>query len=368
MSDDPFREARQRLERGDYGQVLRSLEPLVASYPPASPDGAQLQLLMATAWMGQGNTVRAMACCRQVKRCSDATLRAQARDLLEVLEAPALERPRHWSLTLPDLGEAEPVAGRLQQLASRRRRQRRPPPPPPPPVGPTRPPLGFAAVALALLLLTVLLGGCGAVHAELTFHSPGRLQVGERLVRDPAAVATPWEQALLEALRQAGLRPTAPERPGVDHLVGPVLPAGAALQQLGETITEAGRLAGLDLPAPRLQWEERNWLVGVRQHLVIGVDLRRADPLPGADFSLDLSPLAPAAVRLATPRSAVPLAVDRGVRWPLQLGADNRLDVHCWRWNPLGLGALAIGVALLLALLLARLRQQLGFGLPQLPA
>jgi hypothetical protein len=365
---DPFREARQRLERGDYGQVLRNLEPLVATYPPATADGAQLQLLMATAWMGQGNSVRAMACCRQVKRCSDATLRAQARDLLAVLEAPALERPRHWSLTLPDLGEAEPVAGRLQQLASQRRRQRQPSPPPAPPVGPTRPPLGFAALALILLLLTVLLGSCGTVHAEIQFQAPGRLQVGQRLERDPATAPSPWEQALLASLRQAGLRPAGPQRPGVDHLVSPVLPAAAALQQLGETITEAARLAGLELPPPRLGWQERNWLVGVRQHLEIDVDLRAADPLPGAAFSLDLSPLGPGAVRLATPESTVPLESGAGVRWPLRLGADNRLEVRCWRWNPLGLGAFAIGIALLVVLLVARLRQQLGFGLPQLPA
>jgi hypothetical protein len=369
LPGDPFRSARERLERGDYGLALRSLEPLVASYPPATAEGAQLQLLMATAWMGQGESGRAMACCRQVKRCSDAGLRAQARDLLAVLEAPALERPRHWSLTLPDLGEAEPVAGRLQQLASRRR-QRRPSPAPAPPVGPTRPPLGFAAVALALLLLTVLLGGCGAVHAELRFQGPGRLQVGQRLERDPTTAASPWEQALLASLRQAGLHSAGPERPGVDHLVGPVLPAAAALEQLGQSIAEAGRLAALELPPPRLEWREANWLVGVRQQLVIAVDLRGADPLPGADFSLDLSPLGPAAVHRATPRPAVSLRHQggHGVRWPLALGAENLLEVRCWRWSPLGLGGLAIGIALLLALLLARLRQQLGFGLPQLPA
>jgi hypothetical protein len=77
--------------------------------------------------------------------------------------------------------------------------------------------------------------------------------------------------------------------------------------------------------------------------------LRRAEPLPA---------------QLLRRRKPEPPAL----RWPLQPGAVNRLELACWRWSRLGLGAL--GVALLLALvsLLQRLRLAAGFGLPQLPA
>ncbi|MBE9174044.1 DUF3153 domain-containing protein [Cyanobium sp. LEGE 06143] len=365
--EDPCAGARRCLERGDYGQALGALEPLVSSFPPATPEGAQIQLLMATAWMGQGNAVRAIACCRQVKRCSDATLRAQAKDLLEVLEAPALERPRRWSITLPELGEAESVTGRLQQVA-RSRRAQRPPPPPAPPVGPTRAPLGFAALVLVLLLLSLLLGGCGSVRAELHFHGPGRLQVGQRLERGPTAVATPWERGVLQALQQAGLRPDGASEPGHDHVLGATMPAAQALELLAANLEDAARLAGVELPVPQLRWQERNWLLGVQQRLSVAVDLRGADPVPGADFSLDLEPLRLAAIRRAGPESVQTIPGTRGVRWPLRLGAENRLELSCWRWSPLGLGAGLILLALGLVAALSRLRQQLGFGLPQLPA
>ncbi|MFQ6539005.1 MULTISPECIES: DUF3153 domain-containing protein [Aphanothece] len=369
MADDPFLPARLSLERGDYGQVLRTLADLAPAHPPATAQGAQLQLLMATAWMGQGNTAQAMACCRQVKRCSDPGLRAQARDLLTVLEAPALERPRRWSITLPALGEAEPLAGGMQQLARRRRRAQRPAPPPPPPVGPTRPPLGFAALVLALLLLAMLLGGCGTLRSELHFHGPGRLQVGQRLGHDAAGVPTPWERQFGSALRQAGLKPAAADPgPTGERLLAPVMPAAEALELLAANVAEAARLAGMAMPRPRLEWHERNWLVGVQQRLVVEVDLSQADPLPGAGLSLDLEPLRPAAVRRASPEAAVVLSAVRGVRWPLRCGAVNALEVRCWRWSPLGLGAGAILLGLSVVLLLGRLRQQLGFGLPGLPA
>ena len=80
----------------------------------------------------------------------------------------------------------------------------------------------------------------------------------------------------------------------------------------------------------------------------------------------------PQALRLAEPLAALPVQRpadgEAALRWPLQPGALNRLELFCWRWSRLGLGA--VGVALLLGLvsLLQRLRLAAGFGLPQLPA
>lgn len=363
-SPDPLAPARLALERGDYGRVLQLLGPLAAEHPPASLIGAQLQLLMATACMGQGDTVRAMACCRQVKRCADPGLRSQARDLLEVLQAPALERPREWSLTLPELGEAEPIAGRLRQMA-RSRRRNGPPPPPPPPVGPTRAPLGFAALVLALLLVGLLLGGCVQVRAELEFGSPGRLALHQQLSAAAGQPALPWQRQTEAALRQLGLRPRG------EALVAPMQPAADTLQLLAASIETSARLAGLDLPPPQWQWQERNWLLGVHQQLQLSIDLREAAAIPGLEASLDLRPLPRRAVQQAEPEPVQLLPAQAGgprLRWPLQPGAINHLALRCWRWSPLGIGALLVGLALTLALTLAALRQRLGFGWPQLPS
>jgi hypothetical protein len=368
-SVDPFAPARQALERGDYGRVRALLEPLVATHPPATKAGAELQLLLATAWMGQGENVRAMACCRQVKRCSDPQLRGQAREMLAVLEAPALERPREWSITLPELGDAEPLAGRLMQ-ASRRRRRQEPPPPPPPPVGPTRAPIGFAALVLSLLLVGLLLGGCVQMTAELRFGGPGRLQLVEELATPTGQPPLAWQRHYATALRQLGLRGPARAGASSERLSSAMQPAAATLGLLQASLEEAGRLAGLELPAPTVQWRERNWLLGVRQRLAIELDLRAADPVPGLEANLQLQPLRRRAVRLAVPQAVAALEGTDvpTLRWPLQLGALNRLELSCWRWSPLGLGAVAIALAFSLVLCLASLRQRLGFGWPQLPA
>ncbi len=376
MAEDPLADARQALDRGEYGQVLRLLEPLQEERSPLTPAGAELRLLMATALMGQGQTDRAAACCRSLVRCRDATLRAQAKALLMVLEAPELRRPRDWSLTLPDLSGTTPIEG-LGAGTSRRSR-RRSDPPPPPPVGPTRAPVGFAILVVVLLLLAALLGGCMEVRTELRFEGPGRLQVSHHL-RSDTGTESPWQRRFTAALE--GHEPQVPSPgpfrsgggSGEQVLSTPVLPAAQALQALVSSLEVAGRLGGVTLTAPEVRWEERNWLVGVRQHFVLELDLRDLDAIPGLDLAVGLVPVRPAAVLRAAPTGVEPVPPsERGDRprllWPLQPGHINALELRCWRWSGLGLGAVAVGVALPLVLALQGIRRRLGFGLPELPA
>jgi hypothetical protein len=377
MPEDPLAEARWALDRGEYGQVLRLLEPLQEECSALTSAGAELRLLMATALMGQGRTDQAAACCRALVRCQDPTLRAQAKALLMVLEAPELRRPRNWSLTLPDLAGTTPLEGVGAGVTGRSRRL--PEPPPPPPVGPTRAPVGFAVVvAVVLLLLASLLGGCMEVRTELHFEGPGRLQVSHQL-RSPAGPQSPWQRRFVAALE--GHEPQIPS-PGPFRLSGasgeqilstPVLPALQALGSLAGSLEVAGHLSGVALVAPVVRWEERNWLVGVRQHLLLELDLQPLEAIPGLDLALVLAPVRPAAVLQAAPTGLAPAPPGertgrRRLIWPLQPGQINVLELRCWRWSGLGVGAAAVGLALPLVLALQAIRRRLGFGLPELPA
>lgn len=356
--------ARQLLERGEYGQVLRLLEPLTGRHAAATAFGAELRLMLATALIGQGRSEEASRSCKGLQACPDPELRAKARDLQQILAAPALERPRDWSLDLPPLqGGASLEALGGGQRASRRRR---PAPPPPPPVGSTRPPLGFAALAgllLLLVLLASLLGGCVEVRTDLRFSGPGRLQVSHE-VRSLSGQPGPWQNALPALLAPEGFRSR--RIAGSTRLEAPVLPADAALARLSESFRLAAALADLPLPPPRIDFHERNWLLGVRQRLAIAVDLRELPALPALALSLELEPFAPSALLQAAP--LVPESLDgQRLRWRLQPGSLNTLALQSWRWSPLGLGACGIALLLPLVLALQRLRRELGFGLPELP-
>ena len=365
--------ARAALERGDYGRCLALLQPLAEAHPAATPFGGSVRLLMATAQMGQGDSAAAAASCRSLRACRDSSLRAIARDLEEVLEAPALQRPREWSMTLPSLGELQPLEGEFKAMARSRRRRRQPDAPPPPPTGPTQAPLGFALLAVVVLLLTALLGGCMQLDTNLRLPAPGRLEITQSSISNTGR-PLPWQQQLAEALRDTPLRISSEQ--GRQTLRSAVLPAPEALALLRTSLSTGARLAGQTLPEPQLSLRERNWLLGVRQRLEFDLDLRQLEPLPGLQLTLQLEPMRPRAVRRAEPLPALAVPGRRSgegatpprLRWTLQPGAVNHLEISCWRWSRLGLGALGAALLLLLVSLLQRLRLAAGFGLPQLPA
>lgn len=363
MAEEALDRARGALDRGDYATCLSLLEPLAETHGPRTPLGGRLRLVMATALMGRGEAERALRLCRSLRSCVDPDLRAEARALEMVLEAPVLERPRNWSLTLPALGEVESLQGRLAPRGTARRRRQDPEAPPPPPVGPTRGPWGFAVVLSVLLLLAALLGGCMQVTTTLRFPAPGRLQLEQSFV-STTGQRLPWQDRFVTEL---GDLPHSVQRRGGEVVVrSPVLTTEQATSWLQGSLAVAGQLGGLDLPAPRLTLEERNWLIGVRQELQLQLDLSGVEVWPGLELAVRFEPLSLGSVRLARPETAI--LRDGSVLWPLQPGVLNQLELRCWRWSPLGLGAALIALALVLSLILQRLRWQVGFRLPELPA
>ena len=119
-------------------------------------------------------------------------------------------------------------------------------------------------------------------------------------------------------------------------------------QQIAAMTAVAGRAAGVSLPAPVLKLEERNWLLGVQQHLQLMVDLNDLPEIPGLDVHLSLNH-------------------GRVERTALS-GTTTEVSWQGWRWNPLGLGAVVILMLLISSMVLQVVRRKLGFGFPELPS
>lgn len=367
MAEEALDRAGAALDRGDYARALALLEPLAELHGPRSLIGGRLRILMATALMGQGEGERALRLCRSLRACADSDLRLEAKALEMVLEAPVLERPSNWSLTLPTLGEAESLQLRANAGSMGRRRPRQEEAPPPPPVGPTQVPWGFAVLLSVLLLLAALLGGCMQVSTAVHFPAPGRIQL-EQTFSSTTGQRLPWQDQYVKGIRALPHR--LDQRGGELRLRSPVLSSKQAAAWLQESVGVAARLGGLEFPPPALSLQERNWLIGVRQQLLFELDLSATGPWPGVELELRLEPLALGSVRLAEPLAPrAELGSGRSVVvWSLRSGAVNRLELRAWRWSRLGLGSVVIVLVLALVLILQRLRWQVGFRLPELPA
>ena len=364
----PTAAAEAALERGDYGQCLQLLEPLAIKHSITEPEGARIRMIMVTAWMGQGQEEKALSTCRLLTRCRDSDLRLRAKQLLEVLEAPSLQRPASWSMQLPPIDVAMEMGNRPKP--ARRRRSQGPPPPPPPPTGPTQAAApGFAVVVIAVLVgITLLLSGCGTLTANVDLVGPDRIQLGWISDSGTGQLLT-WQTSFAREL-PTGNRPwrasSQVARPGIQRFEAPVLPAADAEQLLRQTIATASRSTGLNLPEPVLLLQERNWLVGVQQKLDLELNLEPLADLPMPELKVTLRPAVANRQWSSEPLIATPQ--QGALMWPLQTGARNHFTLRRWHWSRLGLGAMVVALLLGLSLILQQLRLKLGFGFPELPS
>ena len=241
-------------------------------------------------------------------------------------------------------------SGSGQTSTMRRRRSRRPEPPPPPPTGPTRSPAaGFAVLVMAVLLgITLLLSGCVRIEADLDLRGPDRLALTWD-VRSTQQRPLPWQEQFERDLQRdvPGLK-IEQTGPGRQQISSRVASSHELAQQMAAVVAVAGRAAGVSLPPPTLKLEERNWLLGVQQHVQLMVDLSDLPEIPGLDVHLSLN-------HGQVERTAV-------------TGTTTEVSWQGWRWNPLGLGGVVILMLLISSMVLQVVRRKLGFGFPELPS
>ena len=357
--------AEAALERGDYGQCIALLEPLAEATPISDNQGAEIRMLLVTAWMGKGDESKALSTCRLLTRCKDPELKTRARQLLDVLEAPSLARPASWSMQLPTL-EMDPRVGKRPKLFNRRKLR---PPPPSPPTGPTRAPAaGFAVLVITVLIgLTLLLSGCVRITGDLSIPGPDRVEMAWT-IDSRSGLKLPWQDAFSRELRAMHL-PWKIRNSGNGHLEVKAPPQNSeeAAALLSQTVEAAGRSAGLVLPAPSLRLKERNWLVGLEQELLLELDLSALENLNELQIAVRLGNQA-SMRRLESSPSVANKNAKGELIWPLTIGMQNRLQWSQWRWSPLGLGSVVIVALLVLTASLQRLRLLMGFGYPELPS
>ena len=218
-----------------------------------------------------------------------------------------------------------------------------------------------------LVGLLLLLSGCVRITADLSLPGPDRVEMAWT-IDSRSGLKLPWQDAFSQELRAMHL-PWKIRNSGNGHLEvkAPTQNSEDAAALLSQTVAAAGRTAGLVLPAPTLKLEERNWLVGVKQELLLELDLSALESLNELQIAVRLGNQT--SLRRLQSSPAMASKNTKGeLIWPLTIGVQNRLQWTQWRWSRLGLGSVVIVALLVLTASLHRLRLLMGFGYPELPS
>ncbi len=356
--------AEAALEQGDYGQCIDELTKLLERHPLTSEKGGRIRMLLITAWMGKGEDQKAISLCRQLTRSKDSEIRQESRQLLSVLESPSLERPKNWSIQLPNIDLTTSTGNNFNQLKINTKKKKKEPSPP---TGPTRAlSKGFSSMVLIILaILTLLLSGCVQIKNEIFLPAPDQIQFNWAIQSNTMKLL-PWQIEFASSLRRnmPNIDITSESR-GQQKIRTPSMrskDANITLQKLFSTAIES---TGLDIVPPELSLREKNWLIGVQQNVKLNIDLKELPIIPGLEFFIIIN----------NPSNnlelnSIPIQAEQdkdGVTWKIQQGKTNTLNFYQWKWNKLGIGIIIVLTLLFLTLILQSIRVNMGFGFPELP-
>ena len=95
------------LENGKYRLSITQLESAKQLVAFSSKLGAEVQMLLVTAYQAAGEKKQAIALCQELITHPNLSIQQKAKDVLYIIQAPQLERPPEWMIEIPDLSDGE---------------------------------------------------------------------------------------------------------------------------------------------------------------------------------------------------------------------------------------------------------------------
>ena len=361
-SASAIKAAEVALNKGDYNNCLKLIEPLFSKHSETSEIGSQLRLFAVTAHMGNGEEQKAIHICRLLIKSKKSIIREQAKQLLTILEAPSLPRPSNWSVKIPKLEMKPSTASSFRKGQKETKKANHPP------TGPTKnPDLGFSILTVVIiLLLTFLLSGCVDIATNINVTGSDRLNFSLN-VNSNSGKSIPWQLDFIENLKKEKsiLKVSTEENNSHVFIESPTVRFQEANRLFKLVTKSASNASGLDISYPQINVDNKNWLIGTKQYLDFHFDLSELPKIPGLKINMTINSFKNNANYKSN--SFHPIFKNRSISLPLQEGEINQIEFSSWRWNKILIGFLLIISLTLLSILLQKLRLKMGFGFPELP-
>jgi hypothetical protein len=98
---------KQAFETGEYRQSIEFLKAASQQVIPSTAIAGEVMMWLVTAYQARGQQTEAIALCQQLTTHPYFEIRKQAKNLLYIIQAPELKRPKEWMVEIPDLTKVE---------------------------------------------------------------------------------------------------------------------------------------------------------------------------------------------------------------------------------------------------------------------
>ncbi len=96
-------------ERGQYRLSIEELEQACQLMPFHTRLGGDARMWLVNAYQAANQSVEAVSLCQELCRHPRTETKKQAQNLLYIIKAPRLQRPKEWMIQIPNLDASKPT-------------------------------------------------------------------------------------------------------------------------------------------------------------------------------------------------------------------------------------------------------------------
>ncbi|BAQ66810.1 tetratricopeptide repeat protein [Geminocystis sp. NIES-3709] len=117
-----YRKGKLAFDTGRYRVSIDHLEQASQLISPYSSLAGEVKIWLVNAYEAAGETEKAIALCQELSSHSDKETKKQALQLLYIIKAPKLQRPKEWMTEIPDLLNNTSPSNQYRQASSPNRK------------------------------------------------------------------------------------------------------------------------------------------------------------------------------------------------------------------------------------------------------
>ena len=113
-----YKRGKSAFEQGRYRISIDNLEQASQLTSPYSRSGGEVKMWLVNAYQAVGDTEKAIALCQDLLRHPHRETKKKAQQLLYIIQAPKLKRPREWMTEIPDLNTTSDYSPKYQPVVN----------------------------------------------------------------------------------------------------------------------------------------------------------------------------------------------------------------------------------------------------------
>ncbi|MGI0482812.1 tetratricopeptide repeat protein [Geminocystis sp. CENA526] len=113
-----YQQGKSAYDSGRYRLSIENLEEASKLIPLNSPLGGEVQIWLVNAYEANGESQKAISLCQELVTHPHRETKQQAKQLLYIIKAPKLTRPKEWMTEIPDLNNVTPSAPQYRQASN----------------------------------------------------------------------------------------------------------------------------------------------------------------------------------------------------------------------------------------------------------